>query len=245
VGSVVGGHDRFILAAYMKQHIEQLQRYTDVISDFIQKSLFNPDNMQYLNSLSTDQETQMTLPLSIFDNNPNVNSAILGVRINDEDYGEVEAYYSCVVEDRSKSNLIIVVDMPRGYDESAREFIDIELADALGHELQHSCEIPEIMNVQIPVGEEKWESVDNVWAHYASEVETKGYVTGFFLRALRYKKIGRVVDPYDAMEDYVINAIYQKGINKGLDPKLLQPVIKKLFTKWGTYMENLINSYEM
>jgi len=110
--------------------------------------------MEYLNSLGADQETQMTLPLSIFDDNPNVNSVILGVRINDEDYGEIEAYYSCVVEDRSKSDLIIIIDIPRGYDESAEEFIDVELADALGHELQHSCESPEIMNVQIPAGEE-------------------------------------------------------------------------------------------
>ena len=111
--------------------------------------------------------------------------------------------------------------------------------------MQHSCETPEVMNVQIPVGEEKWESVENVWAHYGSEVETKGYVTGFFLRSLRYQKRGRDVDPYDIMEDYVIKAIYEKGVNKGLDPQLLQPVIKEIFTKWGTYMEDLINSYEM
>ena len=227
----------------MKQHIEQLQSYSDVISDYIQQSLFNTDNMEYLNSLGADQETQMTLPLSIFDDNPNVNSVILGVRINDEDYGEIEAYYSCVVEDRSKSDLIIIIDIPRGYDESAEEFIDVELADALGHELQHSCESPEIMNVQIPVGEEKWESPENVWAHYGSEVETNGYVTGFFLRSLRFKKRGSEVDPYDIMEDYVVNAIYEKGMRKGLAAKTLQPVIKKIFQKWGEYLQKLIEDY--
>ena len=227
----------------MKQHIEQLQSYSGVISDSIQNSLFDPRNMEFLNSMDPGQEVEMTLPLTIFDDNPNVNSVIAGFRVNDENYGEIEAYYRCVVEDRSQSDLIIIIDIPRHYDESAEEFVDVELADALGHELQHSCESPDVMNVKIPEGEEKWESVENVWAHYGSEVETNGYVTGFFLRSLRLKSRGKEVDPYDIMEDYVIAAIYEVGLKKGLNAEALQPIIKQIFEKWGTYLEKIIESY--
>ena len=227
----------------MKQHIEKLQNYSTIISNAIQNSLFNPGNMAYLNELDPSQEIEMTLPLSIFDDNPNVNSVIVGFRVNDDDYGEVEAYYRCVVQNRHMSDLIVVIDMPRGYSESASNFIDAELADALGHELQHSCETPDIMNVKIPEGEEKWKSVENVWKHFGSEVETKGYSTGFFLRALRLNSKGNDSDVYGIMEDYIIAQVYERGVQKGLNAELLQPIIKMIFEKWGKYMEKLIEAY--
>ena len=228
----------------MKQHIKKIQNNANSISSSIQNALFNPGNIEYLNKLDAGEEIAMTLQLSIFADDPNVNSVITGFRINDEGYGEVEAYYQCVVEDRSKSDLIIVVDLPRGYDESARNFIDEELADALGHELQHSCEIPEIMNVNIPEGETKWESAENVWLHFGSEVETKGYVTGFFLRSLKINSSGYEADPYQIMENYAITAIYEPGLKKGLNAESLQPIIKKILEKWGLYMEKLIETYD-
>jgi hypothetical protein len=227
----------------MRQHLETLQQYSDIITKYIQNSLFNPENMEYLKASDAESETTMTLPITIFDDNPNVNSVIVAYRVNDDSYGEIEAYYKCVVDDRSKSDLIIIVDVPREYDERFREYIDGELADALGHELQHSCESPEIMNVKIPEGIEKWESVENVWAHFGSDVETKGYVVGFFLRSLTLAKQGREVDPYDIMDQYVMNQIYQRGVQQGLNEQELQPIIKKVYDKWSTFLENVISEY--
>jgi len=228
----------------MRKHIEQLRTHSDVISDYIQQSLFSPSNMEYLNKMNSDEEVQMTLPLTIFDDNPNVNSVIVGFRINDEDYGEVEAYYKCVVKDRSKSDLIIIVDIPRHYDKSAEEFIDVELADALGHELQHSCEPPDIMNVKIPEGEEKWKNIESVWRHFGSDVETNGYVTGFFLRSLKLKSRGSDVDPYNVMEDYIVTQIYNKGIGKGLLTQELQTIVAKIFEKWRMRLEYILNAHK-
>ena len=45
------------------------------------------------------------------------------------------------------------------------------------------------------------------------------------------------------MEDDVVNAIYEKGIRKGLAGKTLQPVIKKIFQERGEYLQKLIEDY--
>ena len=169
----------------------------------------------------------------LFANYENVNEVHLGVVINDEGTGSIKAFYLCDVEERGKSNLVIVANIPRGYEtiEEFPEWLAIELEDALSHELQHSCDPTDMLAGDIPEGEDKWASLENIYKHFASEAETRGHLAGARGRARRSGK------PLEGIVDEAVDQIFQDALQYGYTVEELTPVMQAIWSEWTSYLQ--------
>ncbi len=212
-----------------------MAKYVDDLEDEIFRFLFQRNTYDYLQDQSVNAESTVTLKTSLFDEHDNINEVHLGVSVNDSLEANVDAAYICVPNERSTSNLVLTLDIPRNYPEvdGFQDWLSAELADALSHEIQHSCDTSEMLGSDIPEGEAKWESLENIEKYYASDAETRGHVAGILGRARRTG-----ADPDDLL-DRDMSTIMSKAVERGYSQEELVPVIQRIYGKWSSRLASL------
>jgi hypothetical protein len=210
-----------------------LLRFSDELNNRISSLLLQQASADQLNQQDTESEATIVLDTGeLFENYDTLNEVHLGIIINDEGAGSIKAFYLCDIEERGKSNLVIVANIPRGYEtiEDFPEWFAIELEDALSHELQHSCDPTDMLSADIPEGEEKWASLENIYKHFASEAETRGHLAGARGRA---RRSGRDLEE---IVDNAVNQIFEDALEYGYTVEELTPVIQAIWEKWNNYL---------
>ena len=213
-----------------------LLHFSDTLNNMISSMIFRQELISHLNKSVADTEMTTILDTGeLFKNYDTVNEVHLGIIINDEGSGKISAYYNCVVSDRSKSNLTIVLDIPRNYEtiDDFKRWLSIELEGVLSHELQHSCDPTEMLDDDIPEGEEKWASPENILKHFGSQAETRGNVAEIIGRA---RISGE--DTSDILDDYV-NSIVEDGWRRGFEEEEMIPVAQEIWRRWDARLQEL------
>jgi len=211
-----------------------LLRFSQELNNRISSLLLDKSSAANLNQ--QDSETESTAILDtgeLFAEYDTLNEVHLGIIINDDGTGNIKAFYLCDVEERDTSNLVIVANIPRGY-EDIEEFpgwLAIELEDALSHELQHSCDPTAMLSADIPEGEEKWASLENIYKHFASDAETRGHVAGARGRA---RRSGRHLEE---IIDQTIDQIFKDALEYGYTVEELTPVMQAIWEKWTNHLQ--------
>ncbi|MAH46189.1 hypothetical protein CMI37_10180 [Candidatus Pacearchaeota archaeon] len=210
-----------------------LIHFSNELNNKISSLLFNENSITHLNQQTSKIESTRVLDTGgLFSNYDTLNEVHLGIVINDEGTGSIKAFYLCDVEERGKSNLVIVANIPRGYEaiEDFPEWLAIELEDALSHELQHSCDSTDMLSADIPEGEDKWASLENIYKHFASEAETRGHLAGARGRSRRSGK------PIETIIDNVVDQIFKDAQEYGYTVEELTPVMQAIWKKWTNYL---------
>ena len=216
-----------------------LLHFSDTLNKMISSMIFKKQLIDHLNNQEADTEINTVLDTGeLFKNYDTVNEVHLGIIINDDGTGKILAYYNCVVSDRSKSNLIIVLDIPRNYEtvDGFKRWLSIELEGVLSHELQHSCDPTEMLADDIPEGEEKWESTENILKHFGSQAETRGNVAEIIGRArISGEDVGDILDEY-------VNSIVEDGWRRGFEEEEMIPVAQEIWRRWDARLQELTPS---
>ena len=210
--------------------------FSETLNDLIISLILRPEVAERLNDEPEGNETATILDTGeLFADYSTINDVHIGIVVNDQGFGRVKAYYLCVPEDRSQSNLVIEIDIPRNYDqmEEFKTWLEEELEDALSHELQHSCDPTEMLTGDIPEGEAKWESLDNIYKHFASEAEIRGNVAGIRGRSRRSGAAATNI------VDNKMDEIFDEAIEKGYNEEELIPVVRQIRKKWQDYLSSL------
>ena len=211
-----------------------LLRFSDTLNNMISSLLLQQTSADQLNQQDTESEANVVLDTGeLFSDYDTLNEVHLGVVINDEGAASIKAFYLCDVEERGKSNLVIVLNIPRGYEtiEDFPEWLAIELEDALSHELQHSCDPTDMLSADIPEGEDKWTSLENIYKHFASEAETRGHLAGARGRSRRSG------EPIESIVDNAVDQIFKDALEYGYTVEELTPVMQAIWKEWNDYLE--------
>jgi len=212
-----------------------MTQYVDDLEDEIFTLLFQKTTFDHLQQQDESTESTVILDTSLFNEYDNINEVHLGILVNDSGVADVQAAYVCVPEERSQSNLVLSINIPRAYPqvEGFQEWLSAELADALSHEIQHSCDVTEMLSGDIPEGEAKWESLENIEKYYASEAETRGHVAGILGRARRTSK-----EPAQLLQ-YDIETVMMNALDRGYTEEEMIPVVQRIYGKWLNRLEAL------
>jgi len=242
---------REYIRALLLETVEEepdMTQYVDTLLEIILDVLRNDLIKKELKSMSVEQEWPATLDKEgkLFGDYENINETKLLITVNDEGFGRVKGYYQCVPSDRSKSDLVIEVDVFRGYSDPdhAKEFeewLEFELADALSHELQHSCDPSDMLTADIPEGEEKWASLDHIERHYTSDAEIRGHVAGIIGRGRRMEMRGYNADYNEILRNDVMT-VFDEAISRGYNKEELGPVMSRIVNKWYERMDDRLKA---
>jgi len=132
-------------------------------------------------------------------------------------------------DDRSKSELMIGMGLPRDYDLTILSQVIPEIKETVRHELEHGTESTEVLQ-SMDFPDNQFEDMQSMVDYYASDAETRGHVTGLYKRAksLRYP-ISRV------LENYLVG-IYQKAIRAGMPQESADEGTRLIAEKWYDYL---------
>jgi len=205
-----------------------MTQYVDDLEDEIFSLLFQKSTFDHLQSQDEDIESTMVMDISLFDEYDNIDKVHLGILVNDSGEADIQAAYVCVPEERNQSNLVLSVNIPRDYPhvDGFQDWLSAELADALSHEIQHSCDTSEMLGEDIPEGEAKWESLESIEKYYASEAETRGHVAGILGRSRRTSK-----NPSELLQ-YDIETVMMKALERGYTKEEMMPIAQRIYGKW-------------
>tara|TARA_B100000700_G_scaffold291029_2_gene349704 strand:- start:13404 stop:14786 length:1383 start_codon:yes stop_codon:yes gene_type:complete len=208
-----------------------MTQYVDDLEDAIFSFLFTRSTFDELQKLSAGVEATLVLPTSIFDEFKNINEVHLGIAVTDDGSANVEAAYVCVIEDRSKSNLVLTLDIPRSYPtiEGFQDWLSAELADALSHEIQHSCDDTETLSSD-DCGDPttRWDSIKNIEKYYGCDAEVRGHSAGILGRARRTGQ-----DPSELLS-VDMSTIRDRAAAKGFVAKDIEAMIDRIRVKWSS-----------
>lgn len=213
-----------------------LGAFSDELNEKIMAFLHSNEVVNALKEVKAEEGITTILPTgNLFTDYETLNEVHIGVYINDQSHAVVEAFYVCVPEDRSQSNLVIEMDIPRNYEtmDEFKEWAEIELAEVLSHELQHSCDSTEMLTGDIPEGEEKWASLENIEKHFASVAETRGWIAGILGRSRRSG-----ISPEDILDDK-LGQIFNQALDKGYDKEEMTPIMQRIYQKWMSHLSGV------
>jgi hypothetical protein len=214
----------------LKENKDKTSSYVDALENKIFEFLFAKNTYEYLQSLDEEQEATAVLNTDIFDDFENINEVHVGVSVNSEGNGEVEAAYVCVQTEREKSNLVLTFNIPHNYPkvDGFKAWLSAELADTLSHEIQHSCDPSDILvgDGNIPEGDNKWVDLESIEKYYASEAETRGHVAGILGRSRRTGE-----EPESLLKQD-IETIANKVATRGFNKDDAAPTIQYIYNKW-------------
>ena len=206
-----------------------MTQYVDDLEDLIFNFLFTQSTFNELQSLEPNVEISTVLPTDIFDDFENVNEVHIGVLVTDDGTAGIEAAYVCVPEDRGSSNLVLTLEIPRDYPglDGFQDWLSEELADALSHEIQHSCDTTEMLTSD-DCGDEskKWDSIENIEKYYGCEAEVRGHTAGILGRARRTGK-----DPVKLLQ-IDMDTIKNKAMSKGYDEREVDAMLTIIRQRW-------------
>jgi hypothetical protein len=234
---LTGEVEEIFLPTKLKENKDKTSSYVDELEDKIFEFLFTKSTYEHLQALDEEQEATAVLNTDIFDDFENINEVHIGVSVNSEGNGEVEAAYVCVPTEREKSNLVLTFNIPRNYPkvDGFQDWLSAELADTLSHEIQHSCDTSDILagDGNIPEGDDKWVDLESIERYYASEAETRGHVAGILGRSRRTGE-----DPESLLQQD-IDTITNKAADKGYNKAEIVPVVQNIYNKWLKRLNNV------
>lgn len=212
-----------------------MTKYVDDLEDEIFTLLFQKRTFDHLQSQAANSNSTAILNTSLFDEYDNIDKVHLEMSVNDSNSANVQAAYVCDPKERNLSNLVLSISIPRDYPqvEGFQDWLSAELADALSHEIQHSCDTSEMLGGDIPEGEAKWESLENIEKYFASNAETRGYIAGILGRSRRTG-----LDP-EGLLDRDMSTIMSKAIDHGYTESELTPILQRIYDKWFTRLGDL------
>jgi hypothetical protein len=212
-----------------------MTKYVDDLEDEIFTILFQKSTFDHLQSQAANSESTVILNTSLFDEYDNIDEVHLGMSVNDSNSADVQAAYICVPKERNLSNLALSISIPRDYPqvEGFQDWLSAELADTLSHEIQHSCDTSEMLGGDIPEGEAKWESLENIEKYFASNAETRGHIAGILGRSRRTG-----LDP-EGLLDRDMSTIMSRAIDHGYTESELTPVLQRIYDKWFARLGDL------
>jgi hypothetical protein len=224
---------REFIRALLVESIEDepdMTQYVDDLEHLIFTFLFTQSTFNELQTLEPGIELPAVLPTDIFDDFENVNEVHVGILVTDDDTGNIEAAYVCVPENRSTSNLVLALEIPRDYParDDFQGWLSEELADALSHEIQHSCDPTEMLTSD-DCGDEskKWESLENIEKYYGCEAEVRGHAAGISGRARRSGK-----DPRELLQ-IDMDTIKDKALHRGYNKKEVEALLARVKSQWS------------
>lgn len=212
-----------------------MTKYVDDLEDEIFTLLFQKSTFDHLQSQAANSNSTAILNTSLFDEYDNIDKVHLEMSVNDSNSANVQAAYVCDPKERNLSNLVLSISIPRDYPqvEGFQDWLSAELADALSHEIQHSCDTSEMLGGDIPEGEAKWESLENIEKYFASNAETRGHIAGILGRSRRTG-----LDP-EGLLDRDMSTIMSKAIDHGYTESELTPILQRIYDKWFTRLGDL------
>ena len=213
-----------------------MTQYVDDLEDEIFSLLFQKSTFDHLQSQDEGIESTVIMDTSLFDEYDNIDKVHLGILVNDSGEADVQAAYVCIPKERNQSNLVLSINIPRDYPhvDGFQDWLSAELADALSHEIQHSCDTSEMLGGDIPEGEAKWESLESIEKYYASEAETRGHVAGILGRSRRTSK-----DPSELLQ-YDVETVMMKALERGYTEEEITPIAQRIYGKWLNRLEGLL-----
>jgi len=135
-------------------------------------------------------------------------------------------------ENRSNSDLIIALGLPRGYDLSILNFVIPELKEAIRHELEHGTQSTEaLQNLEdvSPDGDHFY-NMDTLIGYYTQGGEAEAHVAGLYKKAKDMKVSVQLV-----LDDY-LDTIFQRAIDSGMREPDASYSTKKIAEVWYKYL---------
>jgi len=245
------GESRIQLIDILLESVEEepdMTQYVDILLSIILGALRSDRVKEEVKSMNPDEEWPSILDSEgkIFGDYENINKVRMIISVNNKDSGQVKAYYRCVPSNRSESDLVIDMNIPRMYSDPAgyKEFekwLRFDLADALSHELQHSCDTTEMLTADIPEGEDKWLSLDHIERYYTSDAETRAHVAGILGRGREMELEGYEVDYNSLLRNDVIS-VFKKATSRGFNAEELGPVMSRIVDKWLNRLDDRLDA---
>ncbi len=159
----------------------------------------------------------------------NVGSIIVFLEATDSELWTAGAYmYN--PEDRSKSELVIALGLPRDYEFEIFRFVIPELKEAIRHELEHGSESTEVLQSATVSAESKFKSKDALVDYYTTGGETAGHITGLYKKAKDIKVSIELV-----INDFLTD-IYNRALSSGMEPEDADDATRKIAEEWYVYL---------
>ena len=136
-------------------------------------------------------------------------------------------------EQRTTSDLIVTVRLPRDFEDNVLGIVHEELSDAVRHELEHSSQdTEELMDCQRKVPDAQiWDTLGKARSYYLCPAEKKAHVVGFMKRAKQRK------EPVADVLDNELMAVYQTGLNSGYDEQELEGLMTDIRDEYREYLK--------
>lgn len=134
--------------------------------------------------------------------------------------------------DRSTSDLIIALGLPRNYELNILQLVIPEIKEAVRHELEHGVESTDVLQSMenLPEAGEQFIDTESMINFYTESGETAGHVTGL------YKKAKDLKIPVSAIFDDYLTDVYQRAIASGMSEEDGSAATRKIAEIWYDYL---------
>jgi len=209
---------------------KKLERYSTLLSREIVKILKSDEVKSVIGDLGPDDEIPSgSIPeiKHILKDISWIDDLYIILSANDEGYIDVVGHYASDQKNREKSVLYLSISLPRNFDNSILSLLIPEIKETLRHELEHSSQSSEMLDV---TPDDAWESIESIEAHYAGESETKAHIAGL------YKKAKMTKQPVENLIDDYITNLYMIGLSRGFEDDELKQVMSRIRDIWRYYL---------
>ena len=134
-------------------------------------------------------------------------------------------------DDRSNSDLIVALGLPRGYDLRVLSLVIPDVKEAVRHELEHGTQSTEVLqNRDEAASGDHFRSKESLVSYYTQGGETGGHVTGL------YKKAKDMKVPIPLIINDYLTGIFQRAIQSGMEESAADDATKQIAMAWYDYL---------
>ena len=215
----------------------KMEGYTTRLSREVVNAIKDEDLRNYF---AETGKAEFRLQTDVLDEIENVRDLYVSMQAVPEEHwhpsmaaaGKYEYTIGASPEERKTSDLDLMIRLPQNYDLNILSALIPEIKDALRHELEHSTQSTEMLDIvqqKVPTGE-IWASLKSAEDYYTSESETKAHVVGL------YKRAKMTDEPaHEILNDYLVG-LYNTGLYHGHTEEELKPLILRIRELWLYYL---------
>ena len=136
-------------------------------------------------------------------------------------------------EQRETSDIHVHIHLPIGYPKQIFNDLGNELIDAFRHELEHSGQPTEELDIvqkKVP-DSEIWKTLKRAEDYYRSDSEKKAHIPGWVKRAKRQRR------PANEVIDEELYSVYATGLNFGYEKDELAALMKRISEDYYSYFQ--------
>ena len=215
----------------------KMEGYTTRLSREIVNAIKDEDLRAYF---AETGKAEFKLQTEVLDEIENVRDLYVSLHAVPEEYwhpamavaGKYEYTIGADTEERKTSDLDLMIRLPQNYELNLLSELIPEIKDALRHELEHSTQPTEILDLvqqKVPTGE-IWASLQTAEDYYTSESETKAHIAGLYKRSKMTN-----IPAHEILDDYLVE-VYNTGLNYGYTEQELKPLILRMRELWLYYL---------